>query len=489
MKMHLVLLGLILIIGLFFRTYEVVERFEFAHDGDLYSWIVKDVLVNHHFRLIGQLTSAPGIFIGPLFYYLLIPFFVLTKMDPIGAIFPVTILGLFTIFSYYLVLSKLFNKQAGLIAAFLYAVLITTVNTDRWIVPTVTTSVWAIWYLYTLVLMARGKFSVLPFLGILIGLIWSIHIALIPSLIAIPAGLFVSRKVPNLKQITLFFGILIITLSPLILFELRHNFQQTFALIKNFTDPVEGSGGFDKFIRVLDMNVKNINALFFAPQSFEFTQNVFFLILILLLPLILIQRKLFSLKDFLPLYGWVLGIVLFFSISSSPISEYYFSNLNVIFITFVSIVLASVVGRRKIFLWIVVGGLIFIFLKDAQFLVAQDYYHKGYLERKGIVNFIARDAAKSGFPCVGISYITAPGENVGFRYFFWLKKMHLVHPSLNVPVYNIVLPDELSKDEVKEKFGHIGIIPPAKIPSKEVIEKSCQTADTNLTDSVFGYVE
>src|SRR4051812_47085467 len=84
----------ILLIGLFFRTYQIVERFEFAHDGDLYSWMVKDVVVNHHPRLIGQLTSAQGIFIGPLFYYALIPFFLLTHMDPIGGNILFVIIGM-----------------------------------------------------------------------------------------------------------------------------------------------------------------------------------------------------------------------------------------------------------------------------------------------------------------------------------------------------------------------------------------------------------
>ncbi len=115
---HLILLGLILLIGLFFRTYMVVERYDYAHDADLYSWIVKDIVVNHHFRLIGQLTSAPGIFVGPLFYYSLVPFFLLTNMDPIGALIPVTILGLLTIFSYYFVLVNYLIKKPDISALF-----------------------------------------------------------------------------------------------------------------------------------------------------------------------------------------------------------------------------------------------------------------------------------------------------------------------------------------------------------------------------------
>lgn len=488
-RIHIILLGLILLTGLFFRTYMVVERYDFAHDQDLYSWIVKDVVVNHHFRLIGQLTSAPGIFIGPLFYYSLVPFFMLTNMDPIGALIPVTILGLFTILSYYLVLSKLFNKETGLIGAFLYAILITTVNGDRWSVPTVTTSIWAVWYFYAIIMISRKKYQVLPLLGLLVGLIWHVHIALIPTLIAIPVALIVAKKMPGLKQLGLFFLGLFIPSLPLLLFETRHHFGQSIALVQNFTTPHAGSRGLEKFVHVLSMVTQNTNALFFTPQSFAITQNILFVALILLIPFAIIRSKLISVKDLWPLYAWILGVILFFSATSSPISEYYFSNVNVILIAFVSLALSFLSKKNQLCKIVIALLLITVAVKNAEYMITVSYYHKGYLERKGLVEYIKQDAGKNRFPCFGISYITTPGENVGFRYFFWLAKLHLVHPTINVPVYNIVIPWELSKKEVTQKFGHIGLIPPTSIPSKDKIDKSCQTPDTNVTDSMFGYVE
>ncbi len=488
MKRHHLIFIAILLIALFFRTFKIVERFDFAHDGDLYSWIVKDIVVNHHFRLIGQLTSAPGIFIGPLFYYALIPFFLLTNMDPIGALIPITSLSLFTVFSYYLVLSKLFKKEVGLIAAFLYSVLLTTVGSDRWVVPTVATSIWAIWYFYTLIMLSRGNFFVLPILGVLIGLIWHIHIALIPTLLAIPLAILISRKLPNLKQVLGFLiGFFIFSL-PLIGFEIRHNFSQTLSLISNFTTQNPGLTGFDKMQLVIGMIVRNTNSLFFSPQSFSFTNNFLFVLIILLSALLPVKIKLLSLKELLPLYAWIIGPIIFFSISKSPISEYYFANIGVIFIVIASLLLYLIYKSSKIGKFIVLGLFAIICLKNAYFLITQDYYNKGYLERKELVDFIKKDSSEKGYPCVGISYITTLGENVGFRYFFYLNKMHLVHPSIDVPTYNIVIPLELSK-ETEKKFGHIGLILPTSVPSKEKMEKSCQTPDTNLTDSVFGYVE
>jgi len=488
-RSHLLILALILVIGLFFRSYQLTERFEFAHDGDLYSWIVKDIVVNHHFRLIGQLTSAPGIFIGGLFYYLLIPFFLLSNMDPIGTTSFAIIIGLVTIFSLYFVLSKLFKTEVGLIASFLYATLLTTVNADRWIVPTVTTNLWVIWYFYGVIKIARGDYRVLPILGILIGLIWHVHIALIPALIAIPAAIYFAKKLPNTKQVAQFFIALFATSLPLLMFEARHGFGQTLSLISNFTTPQAGATGLYKLTLVLNMVVKNISVLFFAPQSFSQTFNIFFVLIIILLGFLLIRKKILSQKEFLIFLIWIAGVIAFFGLSSSPISEYYFSNIGIIFLSLVSLLLYLIFKSSYLGKALVAGLLILIPIKNGYFMITQDYYHKGYIEKKAVVNFIKTDSENRGFPCIGISYITAAGENVGFRYFFYLKNMHLVHPSLNIPVYNIVIPDELSLGEAKQKFGHIGVIPPTKVPSLETIQKTCQTPNTNLTDSLFGYVD
>lgn len=487
-RVHFLILILILLIGLFFRSYQLVERFEFAHDGDLYSWIVKDIVIDRHPRLIGQLTSAPGIFIGGLFYYLLIPFFLLSKMDPIGVTYFAIIVGLSTIFSYYLVLSKLFKVEVGLIGAFLYATLLSTVNADRWVVPTITTNLWVIWYFYIVVKITRGDYRVLPFLGILLGLIWHVHIALIPSLIAIPAAIIFAKKLPGKKQVVQFFITFSIISLPLFLFEARHGFGQTLSLINNFTASSVGGSGFYKLTQVFNMVTKNISTMFFAPQSFNQTFNIIFVLTILSLSILLIKKKLLLNKELIVFLVWIGGPVIFFGFSPSPISEYYFVSIEIIFLSLASLYLyllfkSSLIG--KILVIIILAS---ISIKNGYFMVTQDYYHKGYVERKAVVNFIREDVKTRGFPCIGISYITAPGENVGFRYLFYLNNVHLIHPSVDVPVYNIVIPDELSP-EVKQKFGHIGVIPPITLPSKEIMQRSCEAPNTNLTDPMFGYVE
>lgn len=459
----------------------------FAHDGDLYSWIVKDIIINHHFRLIGQLTSAPGIFIGPLFYYLLVPFFLITKMDPVGAAIPITILGILTTLSYYFVFSKLFNKEVGLIASFLHACLVTLVNFDRWVVPSTPTDIWSVWFFYVTIQFVRGNFSSLPLLGVLIGLIWHIHIALALALIAIPLAIILSRKLPNKRDFFYFITSLLVTSLPLMIFEVRHHFSQTAAFLNNFTTKHSQDIGFYNFQDLIVRISSSTVDLLFWPASFSTDVKIIILLGLLTSMIVLVFKRLVSLKEMLVLYSWIAGIILFFTFSTSPISGYYYANINVIFIGIVSIVLFSIFQISKPFKALVVGLLILILIRNYYYFVNMQFYKKGYLERKRVVEYIIKNSRERKFPCVAISYLTTIGENVGFRYLFWFNNLKTAHPSLEVPTYTIVIPDELAKDDVKFRSGHIGLIPPKNIPPTQVLERTCNGPNTNLTDSLFGF--
>lgn len=486
---HLVIFGFILFLGLFFRTYKVLEWFDFAHDGDLYSWIVKDIVVDKHIRLIGQMTTAPGIFIGPLFYYLLIPFFFLTKMDPAGAIIPITTIGVLTVVSYYYVFSKLFNKEVGLIASFFYAVLLSPVLFDRRVVPSTPTNLWLVWYFYTVVNILRGNYFVLPIVGLLAGLIWHVHIALLPTLAVIPFAMVLSRKLPNPKQITISLIAFFIPFLPFLLFETRHNFSQTTAFIRDFTVNHGGGTGLAKFNLVIIKIANNIDRFFFYPQGLNLINHTIFAIFILLLGFLLVKNSLMRRAELLTFYFWIGIIVLFYTFSSSPISEYYFANIEIIFLTIVSMVLYLLYRSSPFGKYLVVALLVFVFLKNTSFLLTTQVYKKGYNERKAVALYIKEDSYKKGLPCVSVSYITTPGENVGFRYFFWLNNLHVTQIREDSATYSIVIPRELAWGPNEKDFGQIKVIPPERIPNSKDVAKSCSGQNTNLTDSMFGFTD
>ena len=481
------LLLLIIAIATFFRAYKLVANFDYAHDGDLFSWIIKDIVVDGHLRLIGQQTTAPGIFIGPAFYYILIPFFFLTNMDPVGAVIPVTLLGILTVLAYYYVFSKLFNKGIGLIASFLYGILLSNVFFDRRIVPSTPTNMWLVLYFYSISMISRGKLFVIPLLGFLIGLVWHIHVALLPALLIIPIALVVGKKTPSKKQVILFFTTLSIPSIPLVIFEAKHNFIQTLSFINNFSIDHGGGTGFDKLNLVLIKVSENIVRLFFYPQTLPFIDHKIFLLFFVIGALIILRKSLITKGELLVFAVWILTIISYYTFSSTQISEYYFANIEILFLGVAACVLHIFYKSSNAGKYIALAILAIIFIKNFVYIEATAVYHKGYNERKDAARFITNDSKGKNLPCVSVSYITSPGENVGFRYFFWLDKLKLTQITENSPTYSIVIPPELASGKDERLFGKIKVIPPEKISSKEKINESCSGQDSNLTDSMFGF--
>lgn len=481
---------LIVFFGIFLRGYSIVDRFYFAHDGDLFSWTVKDIIVNHHLRLIGQQTSSNGIFIGPLFYYSLVPFFLITSMDPKGSLIFVLLLSILTMASYYYVFKKLFDTTTGLVATFLQAALFSRVSYDIWVVPTVTSSLWEVWFFYVVIMLTRGNFKVFPLLGVLIALMWSINLSLAPPLLAVIVAIALSRKIPDKKNV--FWGavLLLVTSTPFFLFEVRHNFSQTKSFLTSFALNQGGGTGVSKLVHVFQEVSGNITGLFLFPYRETLIPNLVIFIALILLALLLIRKRGLTRASLIALYVWIFSMFFYFTFSSKIISEYYFSNLNVVFLSFAILAVSFIFKSSK------VGKIFVLFLflglawYSTNYLLTHLYDNTmGYPQRKAVADQIAADSRARGFPCVAVSYIAIPGENVGFRYFFFLDKLHVNQPKDGGPIYSIVVPAGLAKEGVDIKVGSVGIILPKSIPTKEEIAKSCSGPNHNLTDSLFGYTE
>lgn len=489
-KKKIVLLLIIIIVALFLRGYMAVERFDFAHDADLYSWIVKDIVVDKNVRLIGQETSTPGIFIGPFFYYLLIPFYLLTTMDPIGVIFFSLLLSVLTLLSYFFIFNRLFNSQSGLIAVSLQAVLMSRINFDRWIVPTVTTSLWEIWYFYSIVMVSRGDFSVLPLLGILCGLIWHINLSLAPLLILIPIAIFLSKKLPTPRSCLKMLIGMAVPLIPLILFEVRNNFSQSQALLGSFLINQGGGTGWDKFLKVVGYVSHNISDLFLYPTRIDFLPEVWVPLLIILIGIYITKKGYAKKQELILILLWVITEIIFFSISSKSVSGYYFSNVNTVMLALVIIITTVFYKAQKTKTFFII--LIILLASRSIFYIVtiNPYNNAGYAERKEVARYITEDAKKRDFPCVSISFITNPGENVGFRYFFYLNKLHVNQPISGSPVYTIVIPPSLAEGAVEKTFGAVGVItPPQSKIDRAKLEYSCSGQNSNLTDPFLGFVK
>lgn len=473
-KFHLILLTAIILIGLFLRLYKFSSYYIFDHDQDLYSWIVKDILVDHHIRLIGQLTSIDGVFIGPLYYYLQIPFFALFKMDPQAALIPAALIAVLTIISIYLVFSKLFSEKVGIIGSFLYASSTSMAFFDRWVVPTQPTVLWSVWYVYALFLLLRGNRNAILLVGILLGLIWHIHIAFLPLILLVPLAIFLSKKkIPDkiyfVQGIFLFFLISL----PFWTFEFRHGFQQVNGFLGALIEQRGESSGLDRLLEVFSGASKALSRPYLYGKSNP--SELIFLILFLFL-IYSMLKNIVTAKQASIVSAWVFLVILSQEFSKRNESDYYFNNLIIISILLVSLLLAFLINRSRLMEKIVWLFMILFVSINLMFLLNTPLLDNGYLEKRGIIEYIKKDSVKNNFSCIGINYIAAPGLNVGFRYLSWLYGLNVVQGGVDVPVYNVTIPQVHMSNEVV--FGNIGLLLPDK--SESINEDVCRDPSRQL---------
>ncbi len=469
-----VILLSILILGLFFRIYKLEIFYPWGHDQDLFAWIAKDIVVDHHFRTIGQETSITGVFIGPLFYYLIAICFVLFNMNPLSAAIVTTVVSLFTIFSIYWVFNKFFGRHVGLIGAFLYSISPGIILLDRWVVPTQPTTLWCIWYLYVLLSIFKGNLPLI-ILGLLIGLIWHVHVAFIPLLILLPFALWLSKnqgeKIKiNTKSIIISLLLFFTLLLPFFTFEIRHGFQQVKGLTLATYEDKSDMKGMSRLNRVFNISGRSLSGIFlldknaFFPMEFFMTLPILFIISILYL----YKLKLLTKNQTIIFELWIGVDLLSQFISKRSIPEYYFANLFVVFFLVLSILISAINNLKKTLqLTSILMGvylLVIIF-----WFITQPDDQGGLLQKRKTIEYIKNNAQAHGYSCVAINYIEGQrGLPNGFRYLFWLNNLKVISSSNDVPVYNIVTPWTISENEINAKFGMFGVI----LPHQEIVDPS-----------------
>lgn len=464
-----ILLFLVLILGLLTRGYQLRERFGYTHDNDLAGWIVKDIVVDRHLRLIGQLTSSPGIFIGPLFYYLQIPFYLVAGMDPIGGAWLSVIIGLLGVASMWYV--------GGFIPTLIYATSFLIFSTEREVSPTTPVYLWSIWFFYTFVKLWQGNKKWLYSAVILISLIWHFNLALVLGVPLLLLAVLKNIKSYKLKDLLLPILLCLILNLPLFIFEFRHGFTQTKSLFGTLTMVGSKSVYTDrwgKFSQTVTYTLRNANRIFHDDAM---KINPWIIPTIILVGIMTLSSWRFL------ILGWIGLYLVFFSLHPLPLSEYYLNGLSIIWILGAGWILKKL--PRSISAIILT-----IFLSsNLQRFFSYQTNHAGYVERKAIVNFIKADAALQTYPCIAISYITSPGNNLGYRYWFWLAGVKTMRPDTLAPVYTIVFPHSYV-DRLDKTFGSLGLIfPDYSRYTNNGITQSCAGENQNLTESMFGFTK
>lgn len=227
------LVGIILLAA-YLRLLRVSEYMTFLGDEGRDMLVIKKMIVDHTFTLLGPTASVGGFFLGPIYYYFMLPFVWAWNLDPTGAAFMVGLFGVATVYVVYLFGSRLFDRWTGLVAALLYALspVVIAYSRSSWnpnLVP-----FFSLMFLYCMYrAVAENRPALLFWMGVMFGVGLQLHyLFLFLAPVAVFWLLLYAPKKDWLKWYAVSLLGFVIGYGPFLAFELRHNFPNTQSIIR-----------------------------------------------------------------------------------------------------------------------------------------------------------------------------------------------------------------------------------------------------------------
>jgi 4-amino-4-deoxy-L-arabinose transferase-like glycosyltransferase len=191
----------------------------FGWDQSRDAWVVRDIL-HGQYTLVGPRTGIGQFHLGPLYYYVLVPFFFITKFDPMGSNYLNIILNIVNFVILYIVTRKMFGTYASLFVIGVYAVsnYIVGINRVPWNV-TLMPGISALIF-FSLYQIYKKKYVWVYIASLLAGLYFHIHFTAVflPPIILLSLA-FVPQKKLLLKHVVFSFPLFFVWFIPNIIQE------------------------------------------------------------------------------------------------------------------------------------------------------------------------------------------------------------------------------------------------------------------------------
>ncbi len=312
LQVELLLVTLLVLVGLLLRVYKLPELMPFTYDQGRDMIVLADMATGNPV-LVGPTTGIHGVFLGPLYYYFLLPGFLLSSGNPGGVALWVASWATLSLVIFWAVAKQVVPSKWALFALAIVVISPGSLNEARLIWNpslahmTLLPSIWLLFaslkrpvlvvpsiVLYALSLQTELAYCI--FLGP-VYLWWLLYHSTLWQRFKMNLLFTGGLKVYNLKLLVLAIFAASLTLVPQILFELRNDFVMTQAILRELktdqntttlsqvwttrpthisqalTQKTVGSipGGTIFFIALLTLFLYRINQPTTAKQAFVFT--------------------------------------------------------------------------------------------------------------------------------------------------------------------------------------------------------------------------
>ena len=121
-KLEFLSLLFLVLIASILRLWNIEGHMTFLGDEGRDALVLLNIFQEGRLTLLGPSASVGGFFLGPAYYYLVIPGFLLFGMSPVGMAFEVAVLGFATVIILYLLIKKYLGFLPAILATLLYSV-------------------------------------------------------------------------------------------------------------------------------------------------------------------------------------------------------------------------------------------------------------------------------------------------------------------------------------------------------------------------------
>lgn len=125
------LIAFITVCAAVLRLWNLPGTLMFQGDQGRDALIVSQIFTQGDLVFIGPVTSVGNMYLGPLYYYFMVPWLWLSYPSPLGPAYAVAVLGILTVPLMYFLGSKLVGRRAAMISAFLMAFSVVAVTLSR----------------------------------------------------------------------------------------------------------------------------------------------------------------------------------------------------------------------------------------------------------------------------------------------------------------------------------------------------------------------
>lgn len=229
---------LILAVAFFLRFYNLTDNYMFQGDQGRDALVVSNVFKNKDLVFIGPVTSIGNMYLGPFYYYFMLPFLFISYPNPIGPVYAIAALSVITVALIFLITKKMFNLKMAILATLFFALSHSTIQLARFSWNPNPAPFFSILMFYFTYLAVKKSSRYWLLVSLMFSILVQLHyVTLLSFLGATLIFLFELIKKIKLKKSKqlikngiLAIMIFLFSLTPLLLFDFKHNWPNALAL-------------------------------------------------------------------------------------------------------------------------------------------------------------------------------------------------------------------------------------------------------------------